>query len=164
MSPAQRLFASILRTNSSPGIRIGYEVEAEDHNSSRLLGLYDGLRFIFDGYKPPDLSVLKTASMVNEHFEQLSGRLGFNILPPEGLVLGIGYGLLDDAHETNNAIEVLKLNVSNYPTSAYAHKHLADVYLAAGKRELAIENYKEALELNPKTDGVKEALGKLGEK
>jgi len=46
---AQELFASILRTNASPGIRIGYEVEAEDHNSSRLLGLYDGLRFIFEG-------------------------------------------------------------------------------------------------------------------
>jgi Tfp pilus assembly protein PilF len=45
-----------------------------------------------------------------------------------------------------------------------AHKHLADVYLAAGKRELAIQNYKRALELDPKTDGVKAALAKLGEK
>lgn len=164
MSPAQELFASILKTNVSRGIRVGYEVEAEDHNSSRLLGLYDGLRFIFDGYKPPDISVLKTASMVNEHFEQLSRRLGFKVLPPEELVRGIGYVCLDDAHETNNAIEVLKLDVSNYPTSAYAHKHLADVYLAAGEKQLAIENYKKALELNPKTEGVKEALGKLGEK
>lgn len=164
MTRAQELFASILKTNSSPGIRVGYEVEAEDHNSSRLLGLYDGLRFIFEGYKPIDPDVLNTASLINEHFEQLSSRLGFKILPPEGLVLGIGYGLLDDAHETNNAIEVLKLNVSNYPNSAYAHKHLADVYLAARKRELAIQNYKQALELDPKTEGVKEALGKLGER
>ena len=164
MSPAQQLFASILKTNASPGIRVGYEVEAEDHNSSRLLGLYDGLRFIFDGYKPSDTSVLNSASSIDERFAQLSGRLGFKVLPPEELVRVIGYGLLDDAHETNNAIECLKLNVSNYPTSAYAHKHLADVYLAAGKRELAIQNYKKAMELNPKTDGVKDALKKLFEK
>jgi uncharacterized protein len=140
MTCAQELFASILRTNSSPGIRIGYEVEAEDHNSCRLLGLYDGLRFIFEGYKPMDPNVLNTALLINEHFEQLSSRLGFKILPPEGLVFGIGYGLLD-AHETNNAIECVKLNVRNYPWRGYAYKDLADVYLAAGKKELAIQNY-----------------------
>lgn len=163
MTRAQKLFVSILKTNSSPGIRVGYEIEAEDHNSSRLLGLYDGLRFIFDGYKPVDPGVLNTSLLINEHFEQLSSRLGFKILPPEGLVLGIGYECLG-AHETNNAIDCLKLNVSNYPTSAYAHKHLADVYLAAGNKELAIRDYKKALELDPNTDGVKDALAKLGKK
>jgi predicted alpha/beta superfamily hydrolase len=163
MTPAQELLASILKTNASPGMRIGYEVEAEDHNSSRLLGLYDGLRFIFEGYKPIDPSVLNTALLINEHFEKLSLRLGFKILPPEGLVLGIGYGCLS-SHETNNAIECFKLNVSNYPASAYAHKHLGDVYITAGKKELAIKSYQEALELDPNTDGVKDALAKLGEK
>lgn len=110
-----------------------------------------------------DPGVLNTPLLINEHFEQLSGRLGFKILPPEGLVLGIGYGCLS-AHETNNAIECLKLNVGNYPTSAYAHKHLADVYLAAGKGQLAMKSYKKALELDSYTDGVKDALAKLGEK
>lgn len=163
MTRAQELFVSILRTNSSSGVRIGYEVESEDHNSSRLLGLYDGLRFIFEGYKPMDPGVLNTPLLINEHFERLSSRLGFKILPPEGLVLGIGYECLG-AHDTNNAIGCLKLNVGNYPASAYACKHLADVYLAAGKKELAIKNYKKALELDPNTEGVKEALAKLGEK
>lgn len=160
MTRAQELLASILKTNSSPGIRIGYEVEAGDHNSCRLSGLYDGLRFVFEGYEPMDPPALNTPQLINEHFERLSSRLGFKMLPPEGTVLEIG-GDLFDAHQTNNAIECLKLNVRNYPTSAYAHKHLADVYLAAGKTELAIENYKKALELDPNTDGVKEALKKL---
>jgi hypothetical protein len=38
---------------------------------------------------------------------------------------------------------------------------LADVYLVAGKKELAIQNYKRALGLDPNTDGVKESLEKL---
>ena len=163
MTRAQELFVSILKTNSSPSMRVGYEVEAEDHNSSRLLGVYDGLRFIFEGYKPMDPDVLNTPLLIEDHFEQLSDRLGFEILPPEGLILGIGYKCLE-AHETNNAIECLKLNVGNYPSSAYAHKHLADVYMAAGKKELAIQNYKKALQLDPNTDGAKDALAKLGEK
>lgn len=163
MTDSQKLFVSILKTNSSPGIRIGYEVESEDHNSSRLLGLYDGLRFIFNGYHPTNPLVLNTPSLINKHFEQLSSRLGFKILPPEGLVLEIGGDLMDSAHETNNAIECLKLNVSNYPTSAYAYKHLADIYLAAGEKDLAIQNYKRALEFNANTDGVKEVLKKLSQ-
>lgn len=162
MTRAQELFASLLKTNASPGMRIGYAVEAGDHNSSRLAGLYDGLRFIFEGYEPPDPLVLSTPLLINEQYERLSSRLGFKILPPEGTVLEIGGDLMDEAHETNNAIECLKLNVSNYPASPYAYKHLADVYLAAGKKALAIQNYKKALALDPNTDGVEEALKKLG--
>lgn len=164
MTRAQELLASILRTNSSPVIRIGYEVEAGDHNSSRLSGLYNGLRFIFEGYEPKNPLVLNTPLLITEHFAHLSSRLGFKMLPPEGLVLEIGGDLMNDAHETNNAIECLKLNVSNYPTSAYAYKHLANIYLAAGNKQMAIQNYKKALELDPNTDGVKEALTKLGKK
>jgi len=160
MTSAQELLASILRTNSSPGLRVGYEVEMEDHNSSRLFGLYDGLRFVFEGYKPMNPSVLNTPLLINEHFERLSGRLGFTILPPEGSVLEIAGHLLD-THETYKAIECFKLNVSNYPMSAYAHKHLADAYLVAGEKEFAIENYQQALKLDPNTDGVKDALEKL---
>jgi len=163
MTRSQELFVSILKTNSSPGIRIGYEVESEDHNSSRLLGLYEGLRFIFEGYKPKDPKVLNTPLLINEHFEELSSRLGFKMLPAEGLVSGIGDVLLD-AQEPDKAVECLKLNISNYPTSADAYRHLATAYLAAGKKELAIENYKKTLELDPNAEGVKDALAKLGEK
>jgi hypothetical protein len=166
MTRAQEQIASILRTNSSPGIRVGYEAVAEDHNSCRLLGLYDGLRFIFDGYKsmPLDPNVLNTPLLIDGHFEQLSSRLGFKILPPELLVEDIGYNRWLSAHETNNAIDCFKLNVRNYPWSPNAHKHLAEIYLAAGMRDLAVQNYKKALELDPNTDGVKETLEKLGEK
>ena len=149
MTCAQQLFVSILRTNSSPSIRIGYELESEDHSSSRLLGLYDGLRFIFDGYKPMDLLVLNTPLLINNHFKQLSNRLGFQILPPEGLVNDIG-DALEDAHEPERAVDCLKLNISNYPTSAWAFRHLAYAYLAAGKKQLAIQNYQEALKLDSK--------------
>ncbi len=69
MTGPSELFVSILKTNSSPGIRIGYQhFDSEDHSSSRLMGLYDGLRFIFDGYKPMDVLALDEPSLIKSHF------------------------------------------------------------------------------------------------
>jgi tetratricopeptide (TPR) repeat protein len=160
MTCSQKAFVSILRTNSSTGIRIGYEVEPEDHISTRLLGLYDGLRFIFEGYKPRDPLALNTPLLINDHFKQLSDRLGFQIMPPEGLVSNIGYELLD-GHKTNSAVECFELNVKNYPDWAYGYRDLANAYVAKGEKTLAIRTYEKALELDPNTYGVKRALRKL---
>ena len=160
MTCSQKAFVSILKTNSSPGMHIGYEVESEDHRSSRLLALYDGLRFIFDGYKPMDPLVLNTPLLINDHFKLLSSRLGFAVVPPERLVSGIGYGLMD-AHQTNNAVECFKLNVSNHPNWAYGYRDLANAYATEGEKALAIKNYEKALELDPNTYGAKQALKKL---
>jgi hypothetical protein len=160
MTCSQKEFVSIIKTNSSPGIRIGYENESEDHNSSRLLGMYDGLRFIFEGYKPMDPLLLNTPFLISDHFKQLSSRLGFNVMPPEGLVSGIGYGLMD-AHQTNNAVECFKLDVGIYPNSGVVYRDLANAYAAKGEKSLAIKNYKKALELDPNTYGAKQALERL---
>ena len=158
---ASELFVSILKTNSSPGIRIGYQYfESEDHSSSRLMGLYDGLRFIFADYKPANFYALDGPALIDDHFKKLSDRLEFEILPPEGYVNKIGSALLD-AHETDKAIECFKLNVTNYPNAANVYNHLADAYVAKGEKELAIKNYEKALELNPNMSSAKKALEKL---
>jgi hypothetical protein len=161
MTGPTELFVSILKTKASPGLRIGYRhLEAEDHNSSRLMGLYEGLRFTFAGYQPMDVLALDKPALIKAHFEELSDRMGFDILPPERLVNKIGYALLD-AHENDKAVECFKLNVSNNPASPYAYSHLADAYLAKGKRELAIQNYQKALALDPTLASAANALAKL---
>lgn len=161
MTGPTELFVSMLKSKASLGIRIGYQhLESEDHNSSRLMGLYDGLRFTFAGYKPMDVLALDKPALIKAHFEELSDRLGFKILPPERLVNRIGYALLD-AHESDKAVECFKLNVSNYPVSASGYSHLADAYLANGKKESAIQNYKQALALDSSLDSARNALSKL---
>jgi uncharacterized protein len=160
MTLSQNLFVSILRTNLSSGMRSGYKVESEDHVSARLISLYDGLRFIFEGYKPMDPLVLNSPMLIDQHFKQLSNRLGFQIAPPAALVSAIGSGLLYE-HETNNAVECLKWNIKNHPALAYTYSDLADAYAAEGEKALAIQNYNKALQLNPNAYGVKDALKKL---
>lgn len=64
----------------------------------------------------------------------------------------------DKAHE---ALEIFKLNVSLNPKSGDLYDSLAEAYLKLGDKQLAAENYKRCVELNPKNDYAAEQLKKL---
>jgi len=59
------------------------------------------------------------------------------------------------------AIDVLKLNVERYPASANVYDSLAETYLLAGKRELAVENYRRVLGLSPGHANASQKLEQL---
>jgi tetratricopeptide (TPR) repeat protein len=72
----------------------------------------------------------------------------------------LGYQLLRGG-TVKEAIEVLKLNVAEYPKSWNVYDSLAEAYMENGDKELAIENYKKSLELNPGNENGKMMLKKL---
>jgi CubicO group peptidase (beta-lactamase class C family) len=74
----------------------------------------------------------------------------------------LGYLLLG-RKQVRQAIEIFKLNVEAYPKSANVYDSLGAAYRAAGERELAIQNYRRALELNPKSATALKALKELEE-
>ena len=59
------------------------------------------------------------------------------------------------------AVEILKLNVEVYPKSANTYDSLAEAYMNSNERDLAIQNYKKSLELNPKNTNATDALERL---
>ena len=71
-----------------------------------------------------------------------------------------GYGLLAE-NKFMQAIDIFKLNVLAYPKSFNAYDSLGEAYLNAGNNELAIENYKKSLLLEPGNDNAVEVLKKL---
>jgi tetratricopeptide (TPR) repeat protein len=79
----------------------------------------------------------------------------------EGAVNLWGYDLMTKNH-LPEAIELFKLNVQVFPASANAYDSLAEAYMKAGQKQLAIDNYKKSLELNPANDNAKEQLKALG--
>jgi len=87
---------------------------------------------------------------------------GFNL--PEDDVNDLGFILMRD-DKKKEAVEIFKFNLSKFPNSANAYDSLAEGYEAAGEKELAVKNFKKAVELNPKNtyaaDRVKE-LEKAG--
>jgi len=78
----------------------------------------------------------------------------------EAQVNRLGYELLS-RKQIDQAIEVFKLNVVEFPESTYSFDSLADAYAARGDKELAIKNYQRAVELDPTNETAKELLEKL---
>ncbi len=61
----------------------------------------------------------------------------------------LGYRLVG-LKRGKDAIEIFKLNVEMFPTSANPYDSLGEAYLADGQKDLALVNYKKAAELDPK--------------
>jgi tetratricopeptide (TPR) repeat protein len=159
---ATRTFAEYLHSAASPGFRSMLEYfEAEDHSSVSLLSLYHGLLFIFEGYKPSSEDFLEQPAAVRAHFERISDRLGVVLLPPEVLVIQLGYTLLYETKDVDGAIELFKLNVSNYPESCHVWDSLGEAYLVKGDKPKAIEHYEKSLELKPDNEIAKQQLETL---
>jgi len=73
----------------------------------------------------------------------------------------LGYFLLNNMRKVQDAIEMFKLNVTEYPQSSNAYDSLGQAYMVSGDKELAIENYQRSLELNPQNKNAIEMLKKL---
>lgn len=71
------------------------------------------------------------------------------------------YRLLSNG-QLDKATPIFELTVDLYPKSANAYDSLAEAYAAGGKRDLAIENYRRSLVLDPKNDNARKRLEKLG--
>jgi dienelactone hydrolase len=67
---------------------------------------------------------------------------------PEVIVNQLGYEHIQ-LGDLKGAVEIMKLNVAAYPTSPNTYDSLSDAYLAAGEKDLALQNAKKAIELLP---------------
>jgi CubicO group peptidase (beta-lactamase class C family) len=72
----------------------------------------------------------------------------------------LGYELLRMGR-AKEAVEFFRLNVEAYPQAFNTYDSLAEAYMVNGDKELAIQNYKKSLELNPKNANAVEQLKKL---
>jgi CubicO group peptidase (beta-lactamase class C family) len=65
----------------------------------------------------------------------------------------LGYQLLR-LKRTKDAIEIFKLNVEMFPTSGSVYDTLGEAYLADAQKDLALTNYKKAVELDPENSNA----------
>lgn len=66
----------------------------------------------------------------------------------ESALNALGYRLLAMKRPLD-AVAILALNVELFPDSGDVYDSLGEAYMAAGRKELAIANYRRSLELNP---------------
>jgi cytochrome c-type biogenesis protein CcmH/NrfG len=63
--------------------------------------------------------------------------------------------------KNDDAIRVFQLNVQQNPNSSSAYSSLADAYAAAGQKDLAIQNYEKAVQLEPRNREADQKLKEL---
>jgi CubicO group peptidase (beta-lactamase class C family) len=78
----------------------------------------------------------------------------------EGQMNSLGYLFLT-SKRFKEAIEIFKLNVEAFPNSFNAYDSLGEAYMENGDKELAIQNYKKSVELNPNNTTGIEMLKRL---
>ena len=78
----------------------------------------------------------------------------------ESAINSLGYSFLNK-NQFEMAITVLKYNVSFFPNSANTYDSLGEAYWKSGNKQLAIDYYKKALELEPNLQTAKNALLEL---
>ncbi|MDP9023873.1 MAG: FKBP-type peptidyl-prolyl cis-trans isomerase [Candidatus Eremiobacteraeota bacterium] len=86
-----------------------------------------------------------------------------NMYASEDDLNGLAYRMLKNK-QYEGAIGVLQFNAKRFPGSWNAYDSLGDAYRMAGQTAPAIQNYKRALELNPKDDNAATYLKALESK
>ena len=102
----------------------------------------------------------KTEREVRKHYYELKSNHRRDYYFAEIELNWLGYTLLRDKR-FEDAIKISKLNRDEYPNSANTYDSLAEAYMKNGNRELAIENYRRSLELNPGNSNAKKMLKSL---
>ena len=147
-------FDSLLMIRKIAELQYDYKYyPAESHSSEPVKALYDGIRFIYPDWLPEamDTNYLSvTAGILRIHFQQLSAKFGYVILPPEAALNELAYYQLSDPLRINEAMDLFQMNVQNFPFSYKALEGLGDAYTKKGDREKAVAAYRKSLALNPK--------------
>ncbi|TYB77125.1 alpha/beta hydrolase-fold protein [Bizionia myxarmorum] len=148
-------FSTKIVPESSAKLDFKFQYYPDDgHGSLPLIATYDALRYIFSWYdmdksfiplilnlEIKDVAVIKTLKI---HFQNISEKLGYTVLPPEDYVNQLGYGCIKrELYEKAEAF--FKLNVKNYPNNSNVYDSLGDYYAAIKDIDKAILAYHKAL-------------------
>ena len=150
------LLADRLKKANGNGLRWDYKYYSEEtHSSVPLISEYDGLRFIFNFYNykydnklyDSSFSAILAIASINEHYKNISAKMGYQVLPPETYINDLGQYFLQKKWY-DKAYAFFKLNVDNYPRSARVFESMGDYYVVTNDKEKAINNFKTSLMLN----------------
>lgn len=144
--------------------------EGVDHGSMVGKSLYDGLLYLFDGWRIPDsVMVSGDVAQIEGHLKTIAQKFPGIDQPaiPENRLNALGYRFISE-RSYDKAIAVLAFNTRLYPDSPNTYDSLAEAYLTNGDRENAIKYYRLAVEKNPGNSDIEKRIlenskGKLEE-
>ncbi len=163
IGPQREFFAKVSTWNNDTFNSTIEYFPTEDHGSVPLIALHNGLRHLFKGHNIDIGKAIEDPSLLNNHFDTWSKKLGYDYRPPEGLVNYIGYIFLQQG-KIDQAITYFKQNIEMYPDSSNTYDSLAEGYIEKGEIKLAIENYQKVISIEGKSERVEKVIEELKEK
>jgi hypothetical protein len=141
-------FAETIRKNASPELRLKFDyLENEDHGSGAIIGLINGVRFIYDGWKyDAEKMMAGGINAIDSYYKGQSEKFGYTISPDVNTFNSIGWGVLR-AGRQEEAMKIFVENTYRFPDSPDAFNFLAKGYLKVGNIDMAIKTYEKAVEL-----------------
>lgn len=136
-----------LRFVKHPETEVFYLSEISKDNEDLIT--YDFIK-VADDYKTPRMHLKdKEYKQAVEGFLAIKKKDSTKDVVNEGEINQLGYRLINDK-KYDDAIEVLKMNVTMFPESSNVYDSLGEAYLSAGDSAQAYKNYKIAFEMNPR--------------
>lgn len=154
-----------LRTHQLAGLEWGYKFYPnERHGTVELNAEYDALRWLFKDYEFSARSLNEHPewnpdSVINAHYQLVSKRMGYTVVPSEDMINELGYGCMA-SHQMKEALTLFLRNTTNHPTSANAFDSLGDYYVASGDKTKAIKAFTKSISLGA-TEETRKKLEEL---
>ncbi len=155
MSNINDVYLAELHVDSTSSLRVS--CMTCHHGNAVPIFLEDKLKRTFDRY-----GIDSTINQYHALREQFFGGFTYNF--KEWTLVRLAELISDDTAKASAAIRVLKLNIELYPTFAFSFARLAGIYEGEGNSAAAIENYEQALKLDPNNRMAKMRLEKLQNK
>jgi predicted alpha/beta superfamily hydrolase len=161
-------FADLLAAHPGNGLRWRHAYfKEESHTTVPLMGEYHALRFIFDFHPFKALDRLfdpgfDADSALTAHYQMISQRMGYKVMPPEEFLDGLGHAYLESAL-LDKAEGVLGLNLQNYPQSPGVYVGMGDWCVGKGDAKAALSYYRQALRLK-KDPEIEKKISRLNQK
>lgn len=122
-------------------------LENEDHASGAPIGIINGLKFIYAGWKyDNDVLIAGGLDAINSFYRIQSDKYGYEITPGAGTLNSIGWEVLR-AGRNEEALKILESNTLKHPDFPEAFSYLGSAYLKIGKTTLAVKNFEKAVDL-----------------
>jgi predicted alpha/beta superfamily hydrolase len=160
---------NVLQHNPQNGLSWTYKYYKTDtHGTVPLIAEYDAMHFLFSFYSmPPGFAVTMSdrnskadiAAIITNHYEDISRRMGYRVLPPEDMLTGMGYFYLS-SNQPERAYAIFTLNIKDYPDSFNGYNIMGDYYDNRKNKAKAIEYYTQSLKIKENPD-TRKKLEKL---
>lgn len=156
---------NILNTHQNTALRSRSKYYPDDnHGTVPMPAEYDAIRWLFNYYKLENANSyfkkeFNGIAALQEHFEKVSTKIGYKVLPPGEVSNNFAYSHLGDKNYAK-AEEYFAFNLALYPNSANANDSMGDYFLAINDKEKAIAAFEKSLSLNkiPETEKKLEKL------